>query len=255
MVETSALEAVLKRDRIVLLAALAGVTALAWVYLVISAVGMDAMSMAQARPWTTLDCGLMFLMWAVMMVGMMVPSATPMILLFAAVSRKQRERGQPFAPTAGFVAGYIAVWTGFSIFATALQWMLEQGALLSPMMVSTSPVLGGVLLIGAGIYQWSPLKHACLKRCRSPLDFILRGWNQGSGGAVMMGLEHGAYCLGCCWVLMGLLFVAGVMNLLWVTAIAVFVLVEKLAPRGDLTGRLGGALLILAGGALGASAF
>ncbi len=244
-----ALEGVLKRDRTLVLAALAGATALAWVYLVISAVGMDEMPMVmpQVKPWTALDFGLMFLMWVVMMVGMMVPSAAPMILLYAMVSRKQQERGRTFAPTGAFVSGYIVVWTAFSLGATALQWILEQVALLSPMMVSTSPLFGGVLLIGAGIYQWTPLKHACLKRCRSPFDFLMRGWRKGAGGAFVMGVEHGAFCVGCCWVLMGLLFFGGVMNLLCVAAITIFVLIEKMAPLGAMTGRVTGIFLVLVG--------
>ncbi len=244
-----ALEGMLNRDRTLVLAALAGATALTWVYLGISAVGMDEMPMVmpQVRPWTALDFGLMFLMWVVMMVGMMVPSAAPMILLYAMVSRKQQERGRTFAPTGAFVSGYIVVWTAFSLGATALQWVLEQAALLSPMMVSASPLFGGVLLIGAGIYQWTPLKHACLKRCRSPFDFFMRGWRKGAGGAFVMGVEHGAFCVGCCWVLMGLLFFGGVMNLLCVAAITIFVLIEKMAPLGAMTGRVTGILLVLAG--------
>ena len=247
MTETSALEALLKRDRAVVLAGLAGVTGLAWTYLLFTGAEMGAMSALQVRHWTGLDFLLMFLMWAVMMVAMMVPGAAPMILLFAAVSRKQRERGHPFAPVGAFVAGYIAVWSAFSALVTLLQWGLEQAALLSPMLVGTSPLLGGGLLIVAGIYQWTPLKHACLRHCRSPLHFLTHGMRKGSGGAFVMGLEHGAFCVGCCWVLMGLLFVGGVMNLLWVAAIAAFVLLEKVVPHGLLAGRLSGALLVLAG--------
>ena len=255
MTEDSALQSLLKRDRAIVLTGLAGATALAWVYLVVTAAGMgdmpatmgEALAMAQVKPWGAVDFALMFLMWAVMMVGMMVPSASPMILLFATISRKQREQGQPFAPTGAFVSGYIAVWTGFSLVATTLQWALDQAALLSPMMVSTSPLLGGALLVGAGIYQWTPLKHACLKRCRSPLGFLMRGWRKGAGGAFAMGLEHGAFCVGCCWILMGLLFLGGVMNLLWIAAIAIFVLAEKAAPFGVPAGRVSGLLLVLAG--------
>ncbi len=170
-----------------------------------------------------------------------------MILLFAVISRKQRERGHPFAPVGAFVAGYVAVWSAVSLGATGLQWGLERAALLSPMLVSTSPLLGGGLLVAAGVYQWTPLKHACLRHCRSPIHFLVHGMRKGSGGAFVMGLEHGAFCVGCCWVLMGLLFVGGVMNLLWVAAIAVFVLLEKVLPFGALAGRISGALLVLAG--------
>ncbi len=253
MTEISPLESVLKHDRAIVLAGLIGVTGLAWVYLFAMAaetggLSMDgAMAVLQPKPWQPLDFLLMFLMWTVMMIAMMVPGAAPMILLFAAVNRKQRERGHPFAPVGAFVAGYIAVWSAFSAVATLSQWGLEQAALLSPMLVGTSPRLGGGLLIVAGIYQWTPLKHACLKHCRSPLHFLARGMRKGTGGAFVMGLEHGAFCVGCCWVLMGLLFVGGVMNLLWVAAIAVFVLLEKVVPHGVLAGRLSGALLVLAG--------
>ncbi len=253
MARTATIEAILRHDRGVVLAGLAGVTALAWVYLFLAAGradmgGVDMSGIvAGARPWDVLDGALMFLMWAVMMVGMMVPGAAPMILLFAAVRRRQGEKGRTLAPTGAFLSGYIAVWTGFSLAATALQWALEQAALLSPMMVGTSPVLGGVVLIGAGVYQWTPLKNACLDHCRSPIHFLSRSWRPGSAGAFVMGLEHGAFCVGCCWVLMALLFVGGVMNLLWVAAIAMFVLIEKAAPFGVAMGRLGAAVLILAG--------
>ncbi len=250
MTQGSALESVLKRDRAVVVAGLAGITAIAWVYLFTVAADMGdmgAMAAIRVKPWAPLDFLLMFLMWAVMMVAMMVPSAAPMILLFAAINRKQREKGHAVASTGTFAAGYLAVWAAFSLAATLLQWGLEEAALLSPMMVSTSPVLGGGLLIAAGIYQWTPLKHACLKHCRSPLHFLAHGWRKGSGGAFVMGLEHGAFCVGCCWFLMGLLFAGGVMNLLWVAAIAAFVLVEKVLPHGVLTGRLSGALLTGAG--------
>jgi predicted metal-binding membrane protein len=250
----SSLEAVLRRDRLIVLTGLIGLTILAWLYLIVMAAGMQGMGMAMAaarfEPWQPIDFVLMFLMWAIMMVGMMTPSAAPMILLFATISRKQSERGEPFAPTGAFVAGYLAVWAAFSVLATLLQWGLEQAALLSPMMVSTSPVLGGLLLIAAGLYQWTPYKDVCLNHCRSPLHFLMHHWRKGVGGAFVMGIEHGAFCLGCCWLLMGLLFFGGVMNLLWVAGIASFVLLEKVVPGGPLLGRVTGALLLLAGSVL-----
>ena len=182
-----------------------------------------------------------------MMVAMMVPGTAPMILLFAAIRRKQRESDHPLASVSAIVAGYVAVWSVFSLAATLLQWGLEQAALLSPMMVGTGPILGGALLVVAGLYQWSPLKQACLRHCRSPIHFIVHRRRAGSGGAFVMSLEHGAFCVGCCWFLMGLLFVGGVMNLLWVAAIAVFVLLEKVLPFGARAGRVTGGLLVLAG--------
>jgi len=209
---------------------------------------MDGMqAMLGVRAWTWTDAGLMFLMWTVMMVGMMVPSAAPMTLLYGAVARKAAAQGSPLAPTAVFVAGYLSMWALFSAAATAAQWGLERAALLSPAMVATSPALGAALLIAAGIYQLTPLKRACLRHCRSPAHFLSGHWRDGTAGAFGMGLEHGAYCLGCCWVLMGLLFVGGVMNLLWIAAIALFVLVEKLVPHGAGGGRLAGIAMIAAG--------
>lgn len=237
-----------RRDRVAILSALAGVTALAWTYLVVLASRMDsAGAMAGMRAWTSLDLVLMFLMWAVMMVGMMLPSAASMVLIYAAVARKAAGRGTPVAPTGSFVAGYLAVWTAFSAAATAAQWALERAALLSPMMVATSPALGAALLIGAGAYQLSPWKDTCLQQCRAPALFISEHWRDGARGAFRMGVEHGLYCLGCCWLLMGLLFLGGVMNLLWIAAIAAFVLLEKVVPAGALGARVSGVVMIVAG--------
>ena len=246
---------VLRRDRLVVLAGLGGVTVLAWLYLILLAAGMvdgpgamgEAMANARPIPWTAGDFALMVLMWSVMMVGMMLPGATPMILLFAMVNRKKREAGYPFVPTGAFALGYAGAWTAFSLFATILQWALHSAALLSPMLVSTSAVLAGALFIAAGTYQLTPLKHACLKNCRSPVHFIMTRWRSGAGGALRMGLEHGAYCVGCCWFLMGLLFVLGVMNLLWVAALTILVLVEKAAPHGEWTARISGVAMLAAG--------
>jgi len=235
-------------------AGLAAITALAWIYLFYLAAGMDgmsggmqAMAMPALRPWGGADFVLMFVMWSVMMVAMMTPSAAPMILLHAAILRKSRAQSAPAAATSAFAAGYLAVWTGFSALATLLQWGFEQAALLSPMMVSTSPWLGGALLIAAGAYQMTPLKQACLQHCRSPVQFLTSHWRKGRGGAFRMGLDHGLFCLGCCWVLMALLFVGGVMNLLWIAAIAGFIFIEKILPRGVLFGRAAGGLMVLGG--------
>ncbi|MEW6325034.1 MAG: DUF2182 domain-containing protein [Nitrospirota bacterium] len=244
-----------RRERLFLIGSLAGVTALAWLYLVIHAgrmaemppMPMEGMTMPQLAPWSPADFLLLFLMWAVMMAGMMLPGAMPMILLFAGVSRSAREQGARAAPAAVFVFGYLLAWTGFSGLAVLSQWGLERAALLSPMMVSASPWLGGLLLISAGAYQWSPVKARCLAHCRSPVAFLAGHWRPGAIGALRMGLHHGLYCLGCCWLLMGLLFVGGVMNLAWVAAIAGFVMIEKMLPAGPWAGRVGGALLCLMG--------
>jgi predicted metal-binding membrane protein len=238
-----------RRDRIAVLTALVGVTALAWVYLWILAVRMESMDMGAMaiRPWSVVDFALMFAMWAVMMVGMMVPSATPITLVYAAVARKAEGQGTPVAPTFCFVAGYVAAWTFFSAMATIAQWALDQAALLSPRMVSSSSWLGAAVLVAAGVYQMTPAKSACLEHCRAPAHFIAQHWRPGAAGAFRMGLVHGAFCLGCCWALMGLLFVGGVMNLLWIAAIMLFVLGEKLLPWGGHAGRWSGVAMIAAG--------
>jgi len=241
-----------RRDRIPILVALFGITLLAWVYHMAMALAMEEKPMSGAEmagihAWSGLDFFLMFLMWAVMMVGMMVPTAVPMTLVYAAVARKAARQDTPLAPTATFVLGYIAIWTLFSAAATLIQWWLDQAALLSPMMVSNSPSLGAGLLIAAGIYQWLPWKDACLQHCRAPAHFLARHWHSGMAGAFRIGLVHGAFCLGCCWALMGLLFLGGVMNLLWIAAITVFILLEKVLPFGDRGGRVMGALMVLAG--------
>jgi predicted metal-binding membrane protein len=236
------------------LAGIVGVAALAWAYVVYRSQSDGAMDtgmgtgmgadMAQLHAWGAADFGLMFLMWAVMMTAMMVPSAAPMILLFTTVNRKRREQEQPYVPTGVFLLGYLTVWSGFALAATLANWGLHTNSLLSSMMgESTSTYLGGALLISAGVFQWSPLKYVCLTHCRSPIGFLMSEWREGTGGALKMGLRHGAFCVGCCWVLMALLFVLGVMNLLWIAALAGFVLLEKAIPGGQQVGRLTGVLL------------
>ena len=247
------MKTIFKRDRLIILAALTGLALLAWSYMILEAhtmyhtgvcccAGMK-MSGPDTSAWNTATLIPLFLMWAEMMVAMMIPSAAPMILTFAMVQRKRREQERPFVPTGLFLLGYLLVWTAFSALATIAKWILHAQALLSPMMVTTSPLLGGIILIGAGISQWTPLKNACLTHCRSPLSFLMTDWREGKGGALAMGLKHGAYCTGCCWFLMTLLFVAGVMNLWWIAIIAVFVLVEKIVPRGLLVGKVAGVFL------------
>jgi predicted metal-binding membrane protein len=246
-----ALDTVLRRDRLVVAAALAALTVAAWLYLLYTAAHMAMPEMAMAMPamhsWSWVELGALVVMWTVMMVAMMVPSAAPMIVMFATINRRRREQHGPFVPTAVFLAGYLVVWTGFSVLAALAQAALHAAALMSPMMVTTSPLLGGVLLVAAGVFQWTRLKASCLVHCRSPLSFIVTSWREGRGGALRMGLHHGLYCLGCCWLLMALLFVAGVMNLLWIAAIAIFVLLEKIVPRGERVGRVAGIVLVVAG--------
>ena len=244
-----------------MLVGLGGITMAAWVYIVVTARRMathsadvtgDSMApmmhaMTGVHPWTATEFGLRLSMWAAMMVAMMVPTAAPMTLLYAAVARKAAAQHNPLAPTFVFVAGYIAMWTIFSIVATVAQHALDQAALLSPMMASNSALFGAALLIAAGVYQLTPLKNACLRNCRAPAHFMSRYWRTGNLGAFRMGLTLGAYCVGCCWILMGLLFVGGVMNLLWIAAIAIFVLLEKTSPFGDVSGRFAGAAMIVVG--------
>ena len=243
-------ENLLRRDRIVVLSGLAAITALSWAYVSSLAsemrnMGMGAeVAMPRMLAWGVADFGLTFGMWAVMMVAMMTPSAAPMIFMFAGVNRRRQEQQTSYVSTSVFLAGYLVVWAAFGVLATAAQWGLHAVSLLSPMMAITSPVLGGVSLVAAGIYQWTPLKHACLSHCRSPLGFVLNEWREGRWGAFLMGLKHGGYCTGCCWSLMALLLVAGVMNLMWVAAIAGLVLLEKVAPAGDRLGRVAGVVLV-----------
>jgi predicted metal-binding membrane protein len=186
-------------------------------------------------------------MWVVMMAGMMLPSAAPTVLLYGAMVRKHAERGTVLPAVWIFVSGYLMVWAGFSLAAALLQAALEQAGLLTPMMASGSNRLNAVLLVAAGIYQMTPLKDLCLSKCRNPVQFFMTHWRPGTAGALRMGITQGAYCLGCCWMLMLLLFAVGVMNLAWVALIAAFVFLEKLLPGGRLTSRLAGAALIVVG--------
>lgn len=246
MNDATRLESLLKRDRAVVASGLLVLTALAWWALFDMARDMDAMDRAvmMMHHWGWGDLLMLFIMWAIMMVAMMVPSAAPLILTFATINRKKLEQSGNFVATSIFVLGYLGVWTVFSFVAASTQWGLHTLALLSPMMVSKSALLNGVLLIAAGAYQWAPLKRKCLEHCQSPLSFIMSHWREGVGGALRMGWGHGFYCLGCCWVLMALLFVMGVMNLVWVAVIAGFVLLEKILPAGLWMGRITGLLLI-----------
>jgi len=184
------------------------------------------------------------MMWAVMMVAMMTPSATPMILMFARLNRQRQADQTPIPATMVFLLGYLLVWISFSAVATFVQWGLHSAALLSPETISVTPLLGGILLVLAGVYQFTPLKHACLSRCLTPIGFLMTEWREGTKGALIMGMRHGIYCVGCCWLLMALLFVAGVMNLLWGALIAACALVEKTVPAGQWVSRAIGLLTI-----------
>ena len=262
-----------RHELVAVVSAFVGTTALAWLYLARLASSMGGPSMDPGmpmspgmsmdmpmgvtglRPWGGVEFSMTLLMWMVMMVGMMVPTAMPMTLIYMGVVRKAKEDGAVVAPTLVFVTGYVGVWALFSVLATTGQWALESAALLSPMMVSTSPLLGAGLLVLAGAYQLTPAKQACLAHCRSPVHFIAHHWRQGISGALRMGASHGLYCLGCCWALMLLLFVGGVMNLLWIAAIAFFVLLEKVLPYGRVPSWVAGMAMIVAGVVLAVRAF
>ncbi|QGZ94118.1 DUF2182 domain-containing protein [Terricaulis silvestris] len=279
MVEAPAIERLLKHDRAITLAGLAALCVLAWGYILVgaglgksawemttlslfphlqaaaspdmSAIGMSGMDMggmAMTTPWTPTVWALMAAMWWIMMIAMMTPSAAPTILLYARVHRHSLSGGQVqdrLAPTGAFAAGYLMIWLAFALVATALYWALEQAGLVSALfMGSQSRWLSGGVLIVAGIYQLSPLKNMCLSHCRAPAAFLSRHWRPHASGALRLGALHGAYCVGCCWMLMALLFVGGVMNLVWIAALAALVLVEKVLPIGKWVGRGAGAVLI-----------
>jgi predicted metal-binding membrane protein len=251
----------LTRDQAILLACLGAMTALAWLYLVNIAGAMSEMAemagmpdmermagMALVTPhasWGAAEVLVAGIMWMVMMAGMMLPSAAPMVLLFAAAERRQGLL--PLVTTPAFLLGYLLIWAGFSLAALATQWLLLRVGLFEPEMKLTSTVGGGGVFIAAGLYEWSPLKERCLAVCQSPFGFIAGHWRPGITGALNMGLRHGAYCLGCCWVLMLLLFVGGVMNLIWVAGLAVLVLLQKVWPGVRFASRATGLAMLAIG--------
>jgi predicted metal-binding membrane protein len=259
------LEAVLRRDRLLVAGALGAIVVVAWGYLVWLAADMDmgGMDMSGFRmipagigimapanaPWKAIEFTFVFAMWAVMMVGMMAPSAAPMILMYARVGRQAKAEGKPLAATGWFMAGYFLVWIGFSAAATIVQWVIERAMLLDSQMASTSNALGGSVLIAAGIYQWTPLKDVCLFQCQTPLQFLMRhgGFRGDVQGCMLLGVRHGAYCVGCCWALMALLFVGGVMNVLWIAFLTLLILLEKLTPVGRWVARASGVVCVAAG--------
>jgi predicted metal-binding membrane protein len=260
-----ALEAILRRDRAIIVAALVIITALAWADLVwlandMSMGGMDmtgfrmipagqGLMMPVTAPWQPIEFAYVFVMWVVMMIGMMTPSVAPTILLYARVGRQAVSAGQPFAACAWFASGYLLSWTAFSLAATLAHWGLERAALLNTMMESATHIFGGFVLIAAGLYQWTPVKDACLSYCQAPLTFVMRhgGFRREATAALLLGVRHGFYCIGCCWALMALLFVGGVMNPLWIAFLAILVLLEKVLPFGRVVARLAGTIFIIGG--------
>jgi predicted metal-binding membrane protein len=240
------------RDQVIIWTALGSIAILSWLYLVWMPMapgdfGGFAARVASSMPANWASLWLVFMMWTVMMAAMMLPSASPMIMTYARIVRGRERGGWP--QVLMFAAGYLVMWTVFSAVATAGQVLLQRAALLSNAL-STGPVAGGIILAVAGVYQFTPLKTACLSYCQSPIGFFMTNWRDGTTGALRMGLKHGAFCIGCCWMLMALLFVAGAMNLLWIAALSAFVLLEKAVPRGDLIAKAAGVAMIVGGAAL-----
>ncbi len=259
--EDTALAAALRRDRWIVVFALLVIAGLALGYTFWLATGFDMSGMMSPEymPWSRGYFAFMLVMWVVMMIGMMTPSVAPMILLYTAIARQNSARQDAphrvFAPPGWFLAGYLLAWAAFATVATLLQWLLEWQALVTPMMAGTSRVLGGIVLIAAGVYQWLPAKQACLASCRAPLSFVQRhgGFQPSARGSLRLGVLHGLYCIGCCWVLMLLLFAFGVMNLTWIAGLMLFVLLEKVLPWPLVVARIVGVTVAAAGVALIAS--
>lgn len=251
------LAAVLQRERIIIVAGLAGLVAAAWFYLWAGAgMGMSALDMTtislfphlQAEVAGSMRVGypVIILMWWIMMVAMMTPSSAPLVLLYGVVLRRHTKNGKDvFILTLVLLSGYLLSWLAFSVVAAAFQQALQPTGLISEMMLwSRSRTLSASVLALAGLYQLSPLKHACLSKCRSPVRFLTEYWQPGRWGSFTLGLRHGAYCVGCCWMLMALLFVGGVMNLVWIAVLTSIVLIEKLSPARAKIGQLTGGLLL-----------
>lgn len=226
------------KDKNIIFFGLFIVTAIGWSYMFYMAWAMHNMHMVDmwmpplsgTRIWTLYDFFMLILMWFIMMVAMMTPTVVPMVTMFATVNKSKKLKQQPYAPTWLFLSGYLLAWGIFSVLVSLIQWPLHEKGLLDPMMDSKSYLLSGSILIIAGIYQFTPLKDVCLNQCRTPLGFIMTAWKEGYGGALRMGIHHGLFCVGCCWVLMLILFAVGVMNMLWVILITIFVLLEKVLP-------------------------
>ncbi len=258
--QTSDTSAPARRGRWIVVSLLVVIAALAWAFTVHQARLMDAMEAAMWRDmnmsmngmapsWTPVDALLLFVMWSAMMAAMMVPGASPMVAAFATINRRRHERGDPHVPTAIFLLGYLVAWAGFSILATALQWLLQKAELLTTMMQSANYYFSATLFVAAGLYQFSPLKERCLAYCRSPHGFILSEWRDGAFGAAVMGLRHGLFCMGCCAALMVLLFAVAVMDLRWVAGLTVLVTAEKLLPGAKFWRITIGVALLAAGAA------
>lgn len=235
-------------DRTAVYVGLSGVTVVAWIVTVQLTAGMrmpvEPMDMAAAMPSTGRQLLLTAAMWAAMMVGMMVPSATPMVAAYAEWARRGPGTSNRMLAVTSFLAGYLVIWSVFSVLAASLHVVLDRAGLITSMGAVARPAVGGSLLVIAGLFQLSPWKESCLRACRTPFGFLVGEWRDGPRGALTMGIRHGGFCLGCCWLLMAVLFVVGTMSLPWMAAIAVFVLAEKMAPRWLRVGPAGAAVLI-----------
>jgi len=251
---TPALETIVQRDRLVVLLGLGGISAIAWAYTIAlsndPAHSAHVHVLAEPRAWTGTDLAMTFGMWTVMMLAMMLPTTAPMVLSLAKISRDKAETRSPVAPATSFLIGYAIVMMAFSLVAAVAQWGFHQAAWTSITGESTNRIFAGAVLLGAGAFQFSRLKDACLRRCRSPLWFLMTQWRPGSVGGMKMGIAHGRFCIGCCWALMALMFVGGSMNLLWTAGLALFMLTEKVLPAGRTVGRVAGAGLVVWGASL-----
>jgi predicted metal-binding membrane protein len=246
---------VIAREHFFILTALVVLSSVAWAGTVYQAgsmgLGMFTCSMTMGTPFSVSNGLLYIILWGVMMVAMMLPAMTPIVGLFQMMARRKREQGLPFTPAWVFVAGYVTLWTLTGSIGYAADIAIQSLPGLFPALQSYGMVIGGVTLVGAGIYQLTPLKYHCLSQCRSPMGFLLTSWRDGTVGAFRMGLHHGAYCLGCCWSLMVVLFVMGTMNLVWMGVLSIIIFVEKIVPYGVEMGKATGIGLIALGLAMG----
>jgi len=245
----------LTRENLLIFLALVALSVLAWGATVYQAgsmgVGMFTCSMTMGTPFSVSNALLYVALWGVMMMAMMLPALTPMVGLFRTIARRKQEQGLSFTPVWVFIAGYLAVWTLTGSIGYGADLAIQSLPERFPLLRTYGMVIGGLTLIGAGVYQLTPLKYLCLSQCRSPMGFLLSSWRDGYAGAFRMGVQHGSYCLGCCWSLMVVLFVVGTMNLVWMGILSAVIFVEKIVPRGVELGKATGVGLIVLGVAVG----